>query len=110
MGKSFGYTILQSREINIDVISLEASNKLHEKEPSLYLCVGCGSCTGSCTVSIRADWNIRKTHTRFRRGETISLVEELKKCMFCGKCVMVCPRGVNVRNVIDLMKREMMPL
>jgi succinate dehydrogenase/fumarate reductase-like Fe-S protein len=35
-----------------------------------------------------------------RRGETHQLKQEIRKCMFCGKCQLVCPRGVNLRNVI----------
>jgi heterodisulfide reductase subunit C len=39
-------------------------------------------------------------HTLLRRGETEKLKQELKKCMFCGKCQLTCPRGVNLRNVL----------
>jgi heterodisulfide reductase subunit C len=24
----------------------------------------------------------------------------MEKCFFCGKCQLVCPRGVNLRNLI----------
>jgi heterodisulfide reductase subunit C len=41
-----------------------------------------------------------------RRGETTSLAKEIDKCMLCGKCMLVCPRGINIRNVIMLLKKE----
>lgn len=41
----------------------------------------------------------------FRRGNTEGLAEELRKCMLCGKCVLVCPRGVNLRQLIINMRK-----
>jgi heterodisulfide reductase subunit C len=41
-----------------------------------------------------------------RRGETDKLSTEIDKCMFCGKCTLVCPRDVNIRNVVLLIKKE----
>jgi succinate dehydrogenase/fumarate reductase-like Fe-S protein len=39
-------------------------------------------------------------NTFIRRGEIEPLREEVKRCMLCGKCLLVCPRGVNTRNVV----------
>ncbi len=39
-------------------------------------------------------------NTLIRRGEIDLLREEVKRCMLCGKCHLVCPRGVNTRNVV----------
>ena len=33
-------------------------------------------------------------------GCAAQAVEELKGCQFCGKCTMVCPRGINTRHLI----------
>ncbi|MBQ3174194.1 MAG: 4Fe-4S binding protein, partial [Alistipes sp.] len=33
--------------------------------------------------------------------------EELNKCMLCGKCRLVCPRGINTRAMIMLIKRKL---
>ena len=27
-------------------------------------------------------------------------VEKVKKCMMCGKCMLVCSRGINTRNIL----------
>ena len=39
-------------------------------------------------------------NTLIRRGEIEPLREEVTRCMLCGKCLLVCPRGVNTRNVV----------
>jgi heterodisulfide reductase subunit C len=74
-------------------------------EPSVRLCIGCGSCTGTCSTGHFTDFNIRRLHTFVMRGETKNLKQEIGKCMFCGKCQLVCPRGVNLRNVILTLNR-----
>jgi len=33
--------------------------------------------------------------------------EEMEKCMFCGKCQLLCPRGVKTRNVILNVKKAL---
>jgi heterodisulfide reductase subunit C len=42
-----------------------------------------------------------------RRGEVKNLQTEIDKCMLCGKCMLVCPRGVNLRNVAMLIKKAL---
>jgi heterodisulfide reductase subunit C len=37
-----------------------------------------------------------------KRGENTVPREKIRKCMLCGKCILVCPRGVNTRNVVFL--------
>jgi len=40
-----------------------------------------------------------------KRGENEQVREKIRKCMLCGKCILVCPRGVNTRNVISVAKQ-----
>lgn len=35
-----------------------------------------------------------------KRGENQLYMEQLHKCMLCGKCLAVCPRGVDTRGMI----------
>jgi succinate dehydrogenase/fumarate reductase-like Fe-S protein len=35
-----------------------------------------------------------------KRGETDQVIQKLQKCMLCGKCTLVCPRGVDTRRMI----------
>ena len=45
-------------------------------------------------------YNIRKLQMFMKRGENKEIREELHKCMLCGKCILVCPRGVDTRKMI----------
>jgi len=98
--KDFGFNVQPDFAIDFDRNDKRIMEYLAIHEPSLNLCIGCGSCTGTCTAGHFTPFNIRQLHTLLRRGETSLLKPEIKKCMFCGKCQLVCPRGVNLRNVI----------
>jgi heterodisulfide reductase subunit C len=105
MAKQFGYTVLKDATIDYDRSDRRMAAYLLEREPSINLCIGCGSCTATCTAGNFTTFNIRRVHTFIRRGETARARKELQKCMFCGKCQLTCPRGVNLRNVILIINR-----
>ncbi|MDP4184144.1 MAG: 4Fe-4S dicluster domain-containing protein [Bacteroidota bacterium] len=96
----WGYTISQPRAINLDTNDYRLSNWVLNNEPSLLRCFGCGSCTATCTAGNLTSFNFRKLHHALRLGEYTRIKEEVSKCMLCGKCRLVCPRGVNTRNVV----------
>jgi len=98
--KSFGYTISKDRQIDFDANNRELTRLIDAIEPSIRLCLGCGSCTGTCSAGHFTEFNIRRIHTLVQRGEFDHLKKEIMKCMLCGKCQLVCPRGVNLRNLI----------
>jgi len=100
MTRDFGFTVSRDRSIDYDRNDLRLARAILSHEPSLRACIGCGSCTDTCSTGHLVSFNIRSLHTRAVRGETAMLKEELARCMFCGKCQLVCPRGVNLRNVI----------
>ena len=64
-------------------------------------------CTAVCTAGNLTEFNFRKVHTLVRRGEYQGAYEEMNKCMLCGKCRLVCPRGINTRGVVMLIKRKL---
>lgn len=103
--KDFGYKILADESIDFDRNDRRIGAYLLLHEPSVNLCIGCGSCTATCSTGHFTDFNIRRVHTFIRRGETVAAKKEVLKCMFCGKCQLVCPRGVNLRNVILTINR-----
>ncbi len=105
MSINFGYKILRDESIDFDHNDKRIADYLLVHEPSINLCIGCGSCTGTCSSGHFTEFNIRRIHTFIRRGETKELKKEIQKCMFCGKCQLVCPRGVNLRNVILTLNR-----
>ncbi len=100
----FGFSIKKSRGENLDAVSLEKYYRLLEREPSFKRCFQCGCCSATCSARQFTDFSIRHIHTAFRRGDYASLEQGLRKCMLCGKCTLVCPRGVNLRSLIINMR------
>ena len=67
---------------------------------SSKLCIGCGGCTAGCTAGALTEFNIRRLQMLAKRGEEREARERLGRCMLCGKCLLVCPRGVETRKMI----------
>jgi heterodisulfide reductase subunit C len=101
----FGFSVMDSRTIDIDQFDNRLMNYVIEREPSFKVCLSCGGCTATCSAGNLIDFNIRKIGLSLRRGETADLAREIDKCMLCGKCMLVCPRGINIRNAIMLIKK-----
>ncbi len=95
-----------SRQIDFDNFDNSLLLYVLEYEPSFLTCISCGGCTATCSAGNLTNFNVRKIGLWLRRGETEKLSEEIQKCMFCGKCTLVCPRDINIRNVILLIKKR----
>lgn len=102
--KNFGFKIAKPRIIDLDKTDVSLYKELIEHVPSLERCIMCGGCTATCSVNNHTEFNFRKCHLMFRRGQLENLESELDKCMLCGKCMLVCPRGVNTRAVVQNMR------
>lgn len=100
MNTLWGYSIPATRSIDIDRNDMSFAAYLMSRVPSAALCIGCGSCTATCTAGGLTDFNIRKIQMLVKRGESKAAEENLHKCMLCGKCQLVCPRGVDTRHMI----------
>lgn len=100
--RKFGFTINRSRLINYDTSDRKVREYITLREPSFRLCFACGGCSATCTAGQFAPMSLRHMNTLIRRGEIEPLREEVTRCMLCGKCLLVCPRGVNTRNVVSL--------
>jgi heterodisulfide reductase subunit C len=101
----FGFTISKGRQIDYDSNDRRIADYILESEPSFYNCIACGGCSSTCTAANYTSFSLRALHILIRRGENDLVRNELKKCMLCGKCTLVCPRGVNTRNVVFLAKQ-----
>jgi heterodisulfide reductase subunit C len=97
---NFGFTVSKPHYIDLDCADSRLADELAKREPSFRLCIQCGSCTGTCSTGQFTPFSIRHIHLMIQRGELHGLANMLEKCMLCGKCKLVCPRGVNTRNVI----------
>ena len=100
MVKDFGYTISRDRQIDFYTVSREIYLKLKTMEPSVNACISCGTCAATCSAAQFTNFSLRKYILLVRRGEIREVSENIDKCMLCGKCQMICPMGVNTRNVV----------
>ena len=94
-----------SRQIDYDEFDSRLLTNVLKHEPSFLTCLSCGGCTATCSAGNLTDFNVRKIGLMLRRGEVDKLAVEIDKCMFCGKCTLVCPRDINIRNVVLLIKK-----
>jgi heterodisulfide reductase subunit C len=100
--EQFGFTILKERHIDYDGNDKSIAAYISEREPSFRVCIECGCCSATCTTGNFTRFSLRELQILLKRGENELVRGQIKKCMLCGKCTLVCPRGVNTRNVIML--------
>lgn len=100
MAKNFGYIVTRDRQIDFDTNNQDICKIVAKAEPTLNLCISCGSCAATCTAGQFTDFSLRQVILLLRRGETKDLDKEVAKCMLCGKCQLVCPRNVSTRNLV----------
>ena len=103
----FGFTIPQPRSIDVSDNVQEQLLRLEKRVPSFKRCINCGGCAATCSAGQFTSFNIRKIHNLYRWNEFTGIEEELQKCMLCGKCTLVCPRGVNLRDLIINLRKIM---
>ena len=56
--------------------------------------------SATCTAAEHSGMSVRKLLLGLQRGKKAEVERMLSNCMLCGKCTMVCPRGINTRRVI----------
>lgn len=98
----FGFTISKGRQIEYDSNDRSIAEFIYEKEPTFRLCIECGGCAATCTTANFTKFSLRELNILLKRGENEQVEKNIRKCMLCGKCSLVCPRGVNTRNVVSL--------
>lgn len=94
----FGFKINPSSAVDLDKVDLTLYNMLVEIEPDVLKCMACGSCSATCTAQKWSGMSVRKVILALQRGHDVSAM--LSGCMLCGKCTMVCPRGINTRHLL----------
>jgi heterodisulfide reductase subunit C len=99
---NFGFAILKERHIDYDANDKSVAEYIHDHEPSFRVCIECGCCSATCTTGLFTKFSLRELNILIKRGENDQVRDNIVKCMLCGKCTLVCPRGVNTRNVIML--------
>ena len=94
----FGYKISKSSTIDLDKTDKTIYEELCMVEPDTRICMNCGSCSATCTAASFGSMSLRQVILKLQRGEDVKNM--LSNCQLCGKCVMVCPRGINTRHLI----------
>ncbi|HUW07470.1 MAG TPA: 4Fe-4S dicluster domain-containing protein [Williamwhitmania sp.] len=102
----FGYGTVKANNFDLDTAKTELASYLAAHEPSFNLCIACGACAATCTAAKFTNFSFRSLTHQIRRGEEESSIKEAAKCMLCGKCTLVCPRNVNTRNIIVLIREN----
>lgn len=74
---------------------------------SIKKCIQCGCCTGSCPVSYTMDITPREVIALFRAGDIESILSSrtIWICASCYACVVRCPQGVQVTDILYSLKR-----
>jgi len=101
----FGYAPLKINIHDLDKADLSLMDWITARDESFRLCITCGSCTATCTAGNFTSFSFREFCHSIRRGEVEKAVRESEKCMLCGKCTLVCPRNVNTRNIVKLVRK-----
>ena len=96
----FGFNLSPSSAVELDRVDTSLFRELCRIEPGARTCIGCGSCSATCTASEHSGMSVRKLLLSFQRGKMRDVEKMLTCCMLCGKCTMVCPRGINTRRII----------
>ncbi len=103
----FGYALTKSNRLDLDAADTSLSVRIASHERSLLQCIGCGTCTAGCTAGQFVPHNPRRMQLMLRYGQTQDLEKQLGACMLCGKCQMLCPRGVDLRSIWVRLAREL---
>lgn len=101
----FGFTLSPSSAIDLDKIDRTLFDELCRIEPDALRCIACGSCTATCTASGYSGMSVRKMLLNLQRGKVDETVRMMSACMLCGKCSMLCPRGIKTRRLILTVSR-----
>lgn len=96
----FGYGLTPSATLRIENVDNPRFQALHEREPDVVKCIACGSCAASCSAGCFTEMNLRRVILSLQREREKETLPMLRHCMLCGKCLLVCPRGINTRHLI----------
>ncbi|MCL2168434.1 MAG: 2Fe-2S iron-sulfur cluster-binding protein [Defluviitaleaceae bacterium] len=77
-------------------------NVIMEYFPEIFGCVGCGSCTKSCSRAL----NVMQYIAYAKRGDFEKCAHESFDCTACGICSARCPANIS-HNLVGLLARRL---
>ena len=98
--REWGFTVIQTNQSDLDRVDQGLIATIGNIEPSIFWCIGCGSCSATCTSAQFNNFNPRRIIQAIKSGQVKYITDEVNKCLLCGKCQLVCPRHVNTRNIL----------
>jgi quinone-modifying oxidoreductase, subunit QmoC len=74
----------------------------------LFSCLQCGTCSGTCPLSIYMDFAPRRIIALVREGfrEDALTCQSIWLCASCYSCAVHCPRQIRITDVMYSLKRE----
>jgi quinone-modifying oxidoreductase subunit QmoC len=75
---------------------------------TIFSCMQCGTCSGTCPLSIYMDLTPRRIIALIREGfRTDALKSQtIWLCSSCYSCAVHCPQNVNITDIMYSLKRE----
>ena len=74
----------------------------------LFSCLQCGSCTGTCPLSIYMDYGPRRIIGLAREGfrKEVLNSQTIWLCASCYSCAVHCPQEIHITDIMYNLKRE----
>ena len=74
----------------------------------LFSCLQCGTCSGTCPLSIYMDFAPRRIIALVREGfrQDALTCQTIWLCASCYSCAVHCPRQIHITDVMYSLKRE----
>ena len=73
---------------------------------SIAWCYQCAQCVPVCPVNEVGDYGPRKIYRRLQFGLDLLTDDELWKCTTCMNCLRVCPKDVNMIDIMPAVREE----
>lgn len=74
----------------------------------LFSCMQCGTCSGTCPLSIYMDYGPRRVIALAREGfrREVLACDTIWLCASCYSCQVHCPQQIRITDVMYTLKRE----
>jgi heterodisulfide reductase subunit C len=74
----------------------------------LMRCIQCGTCSGTCPVSIYMDYTPRRIMAMTRAGvkDEVLASNTIWLCASCYSCTVDCPKQIKITDIMYLLKQE----
>ncbi|MFB3854133.1 MAG: 4Fe-4S dicluster domain-containing protein [Vicinamibacterales bacterium] len=74
----------------------------------MYRCIQCGTCSGTCPLSIYMDFTPRRIIQLVREGfkDDALRSQTIWLCASCYACAVHCPQDIHITDVMYTLKRE----